>query len=290
MNKDLGRLLLEHSMSGMIKLSELDILSAQTGIPAPGLEVLAVNRGIIPFRYLRNLGSISAAEQQNLFHAKVAVIGCGGLGGYVLEQLARLGVGAIIGWDYDIFEEHNLNRQMLSTVDRIGQKKAEAAAARVEAVNPAVTFQGIEEKFDCENGKRYLTGCQVVVDALDNIPVRLELAGTCREMQIPLVHGAVEGWYGQLATQFPGDKVIEQIYAHGETGNPEKKYISTLAFTPALVASLQVAEVIKILLERGELLRNKIMLINLLDMDMETIEVSREDSTGCSTAEVIQNK
>ena len=290
MNKDLNQLLLEHSRSGAIKWSDLGALSAQTGIPAPNLEDLSISRGIIPLRYLRNLDSISATEQQVLLGAKVAVIGCGGLGGHVLEQLARLGVGTIIAWDYDVFEEHNLNRQLLANIDLIGHKKVEAASMRIQAVNPSVNFQGIEEKFDREHGKGYLIGCQVVVDALDNIPARLGLSGICRELQIPLVHGAVEGWYGQLTTQFPGDRVIEQIYANGETTNPKKGYISTLAFTPALVASLQVAEVIKILLGRGELLRKKIMLVNLLDMDMETIDISGEEPTDSSTEEAVKNK
>ncbi|MEN6392140.1 MAG: HesA/MoeB/ThiF family protein [Syntrophomonas sp.] len=270
-NNEIIRLLADCSDSGRVSYEEVRDLAAKTGIPPANLEKLAMEQGIVPLRYQRNIGTITAAEQQVLMKAKVAIIGCGGLGGNVLEQLARLGVGNILVWDYDSFEEHNLNRQLLSDLHLIGQNKVETASKRVAAINPAVNFKGMTIKFDRDQGLTILAGYQVVVDALDNIPDRLQLAALCRELQIPLVHGAVEGWIGQLTTQFPGETVIEKIYS--KVSSAEQKGISTPVFTPALVASLQVSEVVKILLGRGELLRNRIMLVNLLDMDFDTIEI-----------------
>ena len=194
------------------------------------------------------------------------------MGGTVLEELSRLGVGNIKIWDHDVLEEHNLNRQLLSTIEAIGQSKAGAARARVGSINPAVNLHAEASRFDGERDRIMICDCQVVVDCLDNISDRLALATLCREFKIPLVHGAVEGWMGQITTQFPEDRVIEAIYEQSQNASG-KTTISTPAFTPAVVASLQAAEVVKILLGRGELLRGRIMLINLLDMDFDSIDI-----------------
>ncbi|MEQ8176590.1 MAG: HesA/MoeB/ThiF family protein [Syntrophomonadaceae bacterium] len=270
-DKDIIRLLADCSASGRVSYEKVRDLAVKTDIPLANLEKLAMEQGFVPLRYQRNIGTITAAEQQVLMNAKVAVIGCGGLGGNVLEQLARLGVGNILVWDYDSFEEHNLNRQLLSSLDLIGRSKVDAASQRVAAINPAINIIKLAVEFNRAAGHTILAGYQAVVDALDNIPDRLQLSSLCRDLQIPLVHGAVEGWVGQLTTQFPGENVIEKIYA--KASNSEKRSISTPVFTPALVASLQVSEVIKLLLGRGELLRNRIMLVNLLDMDFDTVEI-----------------
>lgn len=270
MNEKAASLLKKYSETGFLTWDDERQISSQSGVGERNLEDEALSQGIIPLRYHRNIGTISVSEQLVLLNSRVAVIGCGGLGGGVLEQLARLGIGTIIGWDFDVFEEHNINRQILSDISLLGKSKADVAAIRLKAINPTVDFQAVKTRFDLEQARTILPGCKTVVDALDTAGDRLKLSSACREMGIPLVHGAVEGWVGQLTTQFPGDTVIEEIYGHNQEPG---RIISAPAFTPALVASLQAAEVIKILLGRGELLRNRIMLVNLLDMDMDTIEV-----------------
>lgn len=224
-------------------------------------------------RYQRNIGAISRGEQRILMNSTVAIIGCGGLGGHVLEQLARLGIGSIMIWDYDVFEDHNLNRQILSDTGNIGVSKVEAAARRIQKINPDVKLLGMADRMDECQAREKLPQCQVVVDALDNIKDRLWLARICRELCIPLVHGAVEGWRGQVTTQYPGEMTLETIYARAENERSGQPF-STLAFTPALVASLQAAEVIKILIGRGELLRGRVMVIDLMEMEMDFIDIS----------------
>lgn len=240
------------------------------------VEEQALARGILPLRYLRNLDTIDVSEQHSLFNARVAVVGCGGLGGHVIEQLARLGVGSITAWDYDVFEEHNLNRQIYSQIENLGQSKVAITARRVRAVNPAVRFNGFHRKFD-ESSRGNLQGMQVVVDALDNIPARLILSSMCGDMGIPLVHGAVGAWYGQVCTQFPGDNVIERLYREACAEKGAEIQQGILGFIPAVIAGLQVAETVKILLGRGELLRHKVMFINLLDMEFDVMEFPAEE-------------
>ena len=227
--------------------------------------------GLLPARYQRNRQTISTEQQLTLFRSRVAVIGCGGLGGYVLEQLARMGVGTLIAIDPDVFEEHNLNRQLLATPATLGQAKVAVAAARIAEINPAVTLVPHRTAYAPANGDELLRGADVVVDALDSIPVRLALGDSCAELGIPLVHGAIGGWYGQVATQFPGEDTLRRIYRHWVEGKGVEQQLGNPSFTPALVASIEVAEVGKILLGQGDLLRQRQLLINLLDMSFTEI-------------------
>lgn len=241
------------------------------GLSYGTVEELALENGMFPARYQRNRNMISVTEQLQLHRSKVAVIGCGGLGGYIIEELARLGIGWIVAIDPDIFEEHNLNRQLLSSPGALGKAKVEAARARVNEINPAVTITPIKDAFCTANGRELLEGVTVAVDALDSIAYRLELAETCTELGIPMVHGAIGGWYGHVATQLPGDTTVQNIYRNWVEGKGIEKHLGNPAFTPAVVASMEVAEVCKIVLGKGELLRNRKLSIDLLDMEIHEI-------------------
>lgn len=236
------------------------------------VEEYSLVNGILPARYQRNRNMLSISQQLQLFRSCVAVIGCGGLGGYIIEELARLGVGKIIAVDPDIFEEHNLNRQLLSSPRALGQAKVQAALARVHEINPAVRLFPIQETFCTANGPMLLHGVTVAVDALDSISYRLELAETCGRLEIPMVHGAIGGWYGHVATQLPGETTVQEIYRNWVAGKGIEKEFGNPAFTPAVVASLQVAEVCKIILGQGELLRQRKLTIDLLEMEMTEIQ------------------
>lgn len=223
-------------------------------------------------RYIRNMNALSETENDSLREKKVCVIGCGGLGGYIIEMLGRLGIGIIAAVDGDVFDESNLNRQILSEVSNIGKSKANQAFKRMEKVNPDITIIPISENLTEKNYRSILKGCHVVVDALDSIADRLFLQKCCEELNLPLVHGAIAGWYGQVTTVLPGDKSLDKIYStykDVEIENP----LGNPSFIPAIVASIEVSEVVKILINRGELLRNKLLFINLLNNNYEIVEL-----------------
>jgi len=244
-------------------------------LPSRKIEILALQNNIIPERYQRNLGVINPSEQLRLLKSKVAIIGAGGLGGTVLELLSRMGIGELIIADKDIIEDSNLNRQILSNEINLGQDKAEVAIRRIKEINSSVEITGHSVFIDSKNVKRIIEGADVVVDALDNLPVRFMLQGACRELNIPLVHGAIAGFNGQLTTIFPQDKGLELIY--GSNKNlPEHGSEVTLGaptVTPALIASLEAQEVIKILLKRGKLFRNKLLYLNIENGTMEILKL-----------------
>lgn len=217
-------------------------------------------------RYIRNLGAITQAEQAILGQKKVFVAGCGGLGGYLIEMLLRLGVGHIAAADGDVFEWSNLNRQLYSAVDLIGQSKAEAAGRRAALVNPAAEFHAYPVHLDRDNTPRLIEGCDAVLDALDNIPARKMLAGICGEMGIPLIHGAIRGWTAQAAVSLPGDGLLDLLYPEGAALSGKE----SLSFSPPFCAAMEVALCVKLLLGRP-VEPGRVYYADLLDMEFETI-------------------
>ena len=239
------------------------------------VEEAALELGLLPARYQRNRHCISTLQQYSLFRSRAVIIGCGGLGGYLIEELARLGVGNLVLIDYDVFEEHNLNRQLLSSADVLNRPKVDVALERVRAINPAVNVTPLKTFFSSENGRELVLGADVVLDGLDTIPARLELAQICHEMSVPVVHGAIGGWYGQIATQMPGDNISPQIFGITPPHKGIETDLGNPSFTPGVVASLQVAEACKILLREGRCLSRRFLFINLLDMEIVEVKLSK---------------
>ncbi len=217
-------------------------------------------------RYIRNLGALTKQECDLLRTKTVFVAGCGGLGGYLVEMLLRLGVGTIRAADGDTFEASNLNRQLLSSPSVLGQSKAEAAAARAALVNPDVQFVPIPEFVTGENAAELIRGCDAVLDALDNISSRRILAQACTEACVPLIHGAICAWSAQAAVIMPGDNLIDRIYPEGVSLSSK----ASLSFTPPFCAALQVALCTRLLVGRP-LETGRLYMADLLDMEMGSI-------------------
>lgn len=219
-------------------------------------------------RYSRNMNMLSPEENESLRGFKACVVGCGGLGGYVIELLGRLGIGTITAVDGDVFDEANLNRQLLSTEEILGKSKALAAEERMKKVNSDVKVNPVHAFVAEENCDEIIRGHDIVVDALDNMTVRRLLEEHCEKQNIPLIHGAIAGWYGQISTIMPGDRTLQLIYPPDENKGAETE-LGNPSFSPALVASIEVAEALKVLLGRGELLRRKLLTIDLLNQEYE---------------------
>lgn len=240
------------------------------GLALREAEVRAIEERVLPERYLRNLGLFGWEGQRRLLESCVAVVGCGGLGGYVIEALARSGVGRLIVIDGDAFVPHNLNRQLLSSLATLGQAKAEAARQRVSLVNPAVEVRAHSVVGTAETLPELLRGAQVVVDALDTPRDRLILEDVAAAIGIPLVHGAIAGALGQVTTVFPGERTLTALYGGSETvERGAEALLGTPAMTPMLVAACQVGEVLKVLLNWGKPLRGRLLYLDLESGNVE---------------------
>jgi molybdopterin/thiamine biosynthesis adenylyltransferase len=281
--EDLRVYLLTHAQGDLFPWAAQAGAAERFRLPFGRIEEAALELGLMPARYQRNRTTISTAEQLTLCRSRVVIVGAGGLGGYVVEELARLGAGTLVVVDPDAFEEHNLNRQLLASPANLGVPKVDAAAERVGKINPAVRVIPVRASFSRENGRDLLSGADAVVDALDTVTARTDLARACRDLGIPMVHGAIAGWYGQMSTQMPGEDIFRHIYPSGKEPRGVETRLGNPAFTPAVVASLQVAEVCKILLGQGRCLSGRMLFLNLLDMEFLDMEFAKDPNASGDT-------
>ena len=217
-------------------------------------------------RYERNIPALTEEACNILRQKRVLVVGCGGLGGHIIDQLARIGVGFLRVVDGDVFEPSNLNRQLLSEVPLLGVSKAQAASDRIARVNPDITVDAVAEFMTEANACELLRGCDVVMDALDNIPSRRLLASACQEEGIPYVYGAIQGWVAQAGVSMPGDNLIAKLFP----AEVEIRDKSVLSFTPALCASMQTSLCVK-LLAGGSVETGTVYCFDLLNQEFESI-------------------
>lgn len=230
----------------------------------------------LPNRYVRNQGTLTVHDQKTLTDAHVCIVGLGGLGGAVVEILARLGVGNLTLIDGDVFEESNLNRQLLSTTQNLGNSKVEAAADRVRLINPSVSTRVHPAFLKPANAVSLIAGADVVADCLDNLKTRFLLEKAAKSVGIPLVSAAVAGTYGQITTIFPEDAGLGQIYGLENTvpDRGAEAALGTLAYTALALAAMECSEIAKILLKRGNLLRNKLFIMDFMDNIQEVLPLS----------------
>ncbi len=245
---------------------ELNKMSHSLGISIHDLEIISLEEGIIPERYIRNIYALSLEEQLKLLNSHVTVVGLGGLGGGVTEILARTGIGFLNLVDGDVFESHNLNRQYLATENNIGTSKAEAAEKRVKQIN-AGTHVRWEKSFLTEkNATSLLKDSHAVCDCLDTIGDRFVLEKAAKKLNIPVISGAVAGFSGQTLVIFPGDKGFESVFGDPETA-PDKgseKLTGTVSPAVTLIASLMCSDLVKVLLKKNtDQIQNRLRLVDL---------------------------
>ena len=237
------------------------------------IEEIVLENGLFPLRYQRQRNLFAAQGQLRLLQSRVAVVGCGGLGGYIVEMLVRLGVGCLLVIDPDFFVESNLNRQLLATTATLGRYKAEVASERGGIINPVVKVEALTQSFQSERGTQSLAACDLVFDALDSIPSRLQLAELCSDLDLLLIHGAVAGWYGQVARVPPASGTMARIY---QTVGPEAQpaglegSVGNLSPTVNAVAALQVAAGLAHLLEGQQKSRPAGFFVDLLGLELES--------------------
>lgn len=222
-------------------------------------------------RFQRNFNLLTVEEQLMLQSSTVGIVGCGGLGGFLAEELARIGVGHLILIDGDVIEESNLNRQLFALEENVGVPKAKAAKDRLQKVNSETVVDSYQQWFTEETGKSLLEGADLVCDALDTGSARLILENTCHELGIPLVLAAIGGWYGMVGVSFPGDLIAAKLFGQDRKGI--EKELGNPAFTPAAIASVAVAEAVKVLIGRPASLHKSILYMDLLTMKFDRFSI-----------------
>lgn len=205
---------------------------------------------------------------------KVAVVGTGALGQMVAHELVRLGYKELILIDKDVFTPGNKNRQLYAKDHVMGQSKAAVTAqellkinARDKEIESRLHIEVYQEFLDESNGLSLMSDARILVDCTDNTRSKLYLERLAQERGIPLVHGGVEGWCGQVAVVLPGERILEKIYQDKEV-HPKKTYAPTVN----VVASLQAAEVCK--LAMGKAMRGQVLWVDLMNQEFSTLRIT----------------
>lgn len=210
--------------------------------------------------------------QEKLKAAKVLIAGAGGLGSPISIYLAAAGVGHIRLVDHDRIELSNLNRQILHWDEDIGKLKVESAQEKLNKLNPNVCIEILNETIVENNVSRIVGDCDAIVDAMDNLPTRYVLNKIAIEKNIPFFHGAVRGLEGRAMTIIPGKSPCLRCMYHG-TIPPEK--FPVIGVTPAIIASIQVTEVVKYITGLGELLAGKLLVYDGMYMEFKVFEITK---------------
>lgn len=200
-------------------------------------------------RYERNYGTLTEEGQELINKKSVLIIGAGGLGGFVVEGLARMGVKNLGICDFDVFVASNLNRQIYSSVDVLGEKKVDIVKKRISRIDPTIKVHTYEERFPNKKLDSEIEMYDIVIDCLDNIETRLLLEGYCIDKNIKLVHGAVGGYYGTVALITNENRINQKLM--NSNVNKEKtidKMLGNPYSIVAIIGSLQVHLAIRVLL------------------------------------------
>lgn len=222
-------------------------------------------------RYERQtaLPEIGTEGQVRLKQARVLIIGLGGLGCPAALYLNAAGIGMLRLVDDDVVSWSNLQRQVLYTEADLGQSKAMCAASRLQAQNGSTRLEAYTCRVNENNIDSLLEGIDAVIDACDNFATRYIVSDACLRAHIPYIYGAVRGFEGQVSVCGvpPRLRTYRDLYPDQEvlcTLPPDRRVVS---MTPAVVGSVQAAEVLKLLLGCGEPLCGRLWTIDLRTLD-----------------------
>lgn len=215
------------------------------------------------------------AGQEKLKKAKVVIAGSGGLGSPAAIYLAAAGLGTLRIIDHDKVELSNLNRQILHWDKDVGRQKVESSVEKLKQLNRSVTIETVSATINEINVYTMVSGFDVIVDAMDNLPTRFLLNSAAIKLGIPFIHGAVYGLEGRAMTVIPGKSAcLGCLYR----GSPPREKFPVLGTTPAVIGAIQATEVIKLVTGIGQLLTNRLLIYDGLYMKFTELKLNRLSS------------
>ena len=232
-------------------------------------------------RYSRHLLIPEVGEdgQQRLLDARVLLVGAGGLGSPASLYLAAAGVGTLGIVDADVVDESNLQRQIVHSTDRLGEPKVLSAKRTVEALNPDVRVVPFQERLTSENIERILAdGWDVIVDGADNFPTRYLVNDASVWHRIPVVHGSIFRFEGQVTVFAPGEGPCYRcLFPQPPPPElaPSCAEGGVLGVLPGIIGSIQASETLKLILARGEPLTGRLLLFDALSTTLDEVTVRR---------------
>jgi molybdopterin/thiamine biosynthesis adenylyltransferase len=239
-------------------------------------------------RYLRHimLPEVGKEGQLKIINAKVFVVGAGGLGSPVGYYLSAAGVGTMAFIDNDNVDLSNLQRQIAHSVKTLGKPKVESAKNTFESLNPDVHIVAIQERLTKQNILGLIKDYDIVVDCSDNFATRFLVNDACVMLKKPLVTGAIFKFEGQLTVVIPGDGpcyrcLFEEPPPPGALPAPSE--VGLFGAIPGVIGTLQSAEVLKLILNIGTVLKGELLIYNALKSSFRKVKVPKNpDCPICS--------
>jgi sulfur-carrier protein adenylyltransferase/sulfurtransferase len=247
-------------------------------------------------RYSRHLliPEVGSAGQAKLLGSKALLIGAGGLGSPAALYLAAAGVGTIGIVDFDIVDLSNLQRQIIHTTDRIGERKVESAKRSINALNPEINVVAHEEMLVAENVERIIAGYDVILDGTDTFETRYILNDAAVAAGIPVIHASVFRFEGQLTTFIPYEGPCYRcLYPTPPPPElaPGCSVAGVLGVVPGILGLLQTNEALKVLLGIGTTLAGRLLLFDALETEFTELKLRRDPACPvCSDAAVEARK
>jgi sulfur-carrier protein adenylyltransferase/sulfurtransferase len=251
----------------------------------PPAELSAADRQ----RYARQLAlpEIGPEGQRRLLESRVAVVGLGGLGSPAATYLAAAGVGTLSIVDDDVVDESNLHRQVIHSAARIGWSKVDSAAESLRGVNATTTVVPHRERLNVETADRLIASCDVVVDATDTYEARYAINDAAVRARIPVVHGSVYRWQGQVTTLVPFAGPCYRCL-HPAAPPPELvpdcDVAGVIGVVPGVIGMLQATEALKLLLGVGEPLVGRLLTFDALAGTFDVVRTARDAACAACAA------
>ena len=227
-------------------------------------------------RYHRQLilPEIGPQGQRKLAEAKVLIVGVGGLGSPIAIYLAGAGVGNIGLVDDDVVSVTNLHRQVLYGEGEVGQKKALCARRRLLSLNSSISVNAYDTRLDSDNADDLVAQYDMVVDGTDNFKARYIISDACARQHRPFVHGAICGLDGQVAVLCKGHATYRSLHPDEQATlsmpHPGKQVTGV---TPAIVGSVEAAQVLQLICGYGEPLVDRLWTIDLRTMQSFVLDI-----------------
>jgi sulfur-carrier protein adenylyltransferase/sulfurtransferase len=240
-------------------------------------------------RYQRHLmlPEVGVEGQQKLLDARVLLLGAGGLGSPAAMYLAAAGVGTLGIVDMDVVDESNLQRQILHNIDRVGERKVDSAKKTLTAINPDVNVVAHDVRLGADNVMEVLEGYDIVIDGADNFPVRYLLNDAALKLGIPVVHGSIFRFEGQVTVFKPHDGPCYRCFLPEPPPAelaPSCAEAGVLGVLPGIVGSIQALEAIKLILGVGDDLSSRLLAYDALEESFRTFKVLRDPA--CPTCSI----
>lgn len=230
-------------------------------------------------RYSRHLllPEVGEAGQIKLLDSKVLLLGAGGLGAPAALYLAAAGVGTIGVVDMDVVDESNLQRQVIHNIDRIGVRKVDSARMTIEGLNPDVKVLTFDTRLSADNIEEIITQFDLVIDGADNFPVRYLLNDASVKHGIPVVHGSIFRFEGQVTVFDPlNGPTYRDLLPEPPPAElaPSCSEAGVVGILPGIVGSIQALEAIKLLLGLGDVLRGRLLAFDALELSFREYKLN----------------